>query len=176
MNFNSIMYKALFIFTILLSIISIFKIEIIDNIINISIIPIFTANILVILNSISTIIQNGTSDLKQYNKNFENDNTISEVEKREYIRDEIIYDEINHFFEIKFARFLSWVWVVLIISYFIMILLKDYLYPFVSRCNFNPITVLSSSLLILDVYYKDKISNKIIKILYKNSLKGEKYV
>ena len=53
-----------------------------------------------------------------------------------------------------------------------MILLKDYLYPFVSKCNFNTITVLSSSLLILDVYYKDKT----IKILYKNSLKGENHV
>ncbi len=176
MNLNSIIYKTLFIFTILLSIISIFKIEIIDNIINISIIPIFLINILVILNSISTIIQNKTSDLKQYNKNFENDNIISKEEKREHIRDEIIYDEINYFFEIKFARFLSWILVILIVSYFIIILLKDYLYPFVSEYNFNTITALSSSLLILDIYYKDKISNKIIKILYKNSLKGEKYV
>lgn len=176
MNFSSIICKSLFILTILLSVISICNIEIIDNIISISIIPIFIVNILVVLNSISITIQEKTNDRKQYNKTFENDNTISEEKKQEYIKDEIIYDEINCFFEIKFARILSWIWVILIVSYLIMIILNNYLSPFVSKCNFNVITVLSSSLLILDAYYKEKISNKIIKVLYNNNLKGGNHV
>ena len=173
MNFSSIICKSLFILTILLSIISIFNIEVIDNIISISIIPIFIVNILVILNNINITIQDKTNNQKQYHKTFENNNTISKEEKQEHIKDEIIHDKINCFFEIKFARILSWVWVVLIVSYLIMIILNNYLFPFISKCNFNVITILSSSLLILDVYYKEKIANKIIKILY---IKEKKHV
>lgn len=62
---------------------------------------------------------------------------------------------------------------VLIVSYLIMIILNNYLFPFVSKCNFNVITILSSNLLILDVYYKEKIANKIIKVLY---IKEKKHI
>lgn len=64
MNFSSIVCKSLFILTILLYVISICNIEVIDNIISISIIPIIIVNILVILNNISITIQDKTNDQK----------------------------------------------------------------------------------------------------------------
>ena len=54
--------------------------------------------------------------------------------------------------------------VILIVMFFIMIIFKNYFY---GLYKFNTISILSSILLILDVCYKERISNKVIKIIYK---------
>lgn len=92
---------------IILFLFSLINNKTIDMIVDISTIPVFIANIIILMNSISTEIQEKTNEIKQYHKDFENDETITKVEKENHIREEIIYDKINYFFKIKFTRILS---------------------------------------------------------------------
>lgn len=165
-DLKSIIYKALFICMIILFLMSLTNIKVIDEIVNISVIPIFIINI-IIMNSISIEIQKKSEEIKQYHKNFENDMSITIRQREEHIKKEKIYDKIEKFFEIKFMRILSWILVVLIEAYVMMIIFIDYCYSFFSRFEFNTISILSSILLILDICYREKISNKLIRITYK---------
>ena len=85
MDTKSIIYKATFIFMIILAIISIvvlgIKIEAIDQFLNVSTIQIFLFNILIIINSINKEIGKKAEDKKQYYKKFENNYQIKEEER-----------------------------------------------------------------------------------------------
>lgn len=166
MDLKSIIYKALFICMIILFFFSLINNKTIDMIVDISMIPVFIINIIVLMNSISIEIQEKTNNIKQYHKKFENDENITREEKENHIKEEIIYDKINCFFRIKFSRILSWILVILIVIFLMMMIFKNYFYSLLSKYKFNTISILSLILLILDVYYKEKISNKVIKTLY----------
>lgn len=171
MELKSIIYKATFIFTIILAVLSIFqiwiKIESIDKIINVSIFPLFIFNILLIVNNINETICNKAEERKQYFKQFENDFSIAENERLNKIKDEIIYDEIRELCEKKIRRLISTICVANIVLQILLICFKDYFYNILRFCNFNFISILSTSILIIDIYYKEKISIRILQEIYK---------
>ena len=167
LDLKSIICKKLFISMIILFLMSLINIKVIDEIVTISVIPIFIINIIIIMNSISIEIQKKSEEIKQYHKNFENDISITEEQREKHIKEEIIYEKIRNFYEVKFARILSSSLVILLVIYVIMIIFKDCFYSFFSKYEFNTISILSSILLVLDIYYKEKILNILIRITYK---------
>ena len=169
MQLESIIYKAIFIFTIIMASISIFiKTESINELINISTIPMFMFNILLIINSINEVIRKIAEERKQYFKQFENDFSISKKDRLNKINDEIIYDEIRNLSEEQINRFLSTILVIIIVIEIVFICFKENFYEILRVYNFNVISLLSTSILIIDIYYKEKIATKIIEKIYKN--------
>ena len=177
MDIKSIIYKATFIFTITLAIISIvglgIKIEAIDQFLNVSTIPIFLFNILIIINSINETIGKKAEDKKQYYKQFENNYQIKEEERIKLVNNEVIYGDICELSDIKIKRILSTVCVAVIVAEFLLICFKEYCNEIFKNFNFNVVSIFSLSVLIIDIYYKDKIANKILNkmYIYKNNKK-----
>ena len=122
MEFKSIFFKVLLFLSIILAILCCINNSVINNLNKITVVPLFIINILIVINSINTLIIDITSENKQYYKGFENDNTISKEEQKEKIKKEIIYDKICHLFEININRFISSIMViVLVVLFFLMI-------------------------------------------------------
>ena len=131
MEIGSIINKALFIFTIVLAIFSIFgfwiNIDTINQLLVISTVPIFVFNVLFIMNSINKSIRDKAEDQKQYFKQFENDDSITEEERNSYVNKEIIYDNIREKCEVKNNRTLSTICVINIVIELLCLLKKAYI-------------------------------------------------
>ena len=110
--------------------------------------------------------------LKQYFKQYENDKSITEEERKPYINKEIIYDNIREKCEVKNTRILSTICVVNIVIELLCICFKENLYSLLKYSNFNTMSIFSLTILIIDMCYKEKISNKILQIYYNKALKN----
>lgn len=178
MEIESIIYKALFIFTVVLAIFSIIglwiNIDTINQLLVISTVPIFVFNILFIMNSINKGIRDKAEDKKQYFKQFENDDSITEEERNSYINKENIYDNIREKCEVKNARILSTICVVDIVIELLCICFKENIYNVLKFINFNTMSIFSLTILITDMCYKEKISNRILQAYYNKQLIDKK--
>ena len=168
MEFKSIMNKSIFIVTLILTIICWINNNVIESFVTTCIIPIFLINVLLIMNSINSIIIEKTSEKRSVYKKYENDDTIDNIERDNYIKKEEIYDKINCFFELKINRIMSWFMVLILIVFFIMVIFNQNIYKVISNFKYNSISMLSCVLLIVDTVYKEKIADYIINIIYKN--------
>ncbi len=168
MEFKSIMNKSIFIVTLILTIICWINNNVIESFVTTCIIPIFLINVLLIMNSINSIIIEKTSEKRSVYKKYENDDTIDNIERDNYIKKEEIYDKINRFFELKINRIMSWFMVLILIVFFIMVIFNQNIYKVISNFKYNSISMLSCVLLIVDTVYKEKIADYIINIIYKN--------
>lgn len=166
MEVKSIFYKVLFYLSIILAILCCINNSAIENLTRITVVPLFIINILIVINSINTLIIDITSEKRQYYKEFENDETISKEEQKGKIKQEIVYDKICHLFEININRFISSIMVIVLVILFLLMIFHNQIYNGISNFD-NIIAVLSCTLLIIDVNYKEKIAKRIIGIFYK---------
>lgn len=166
MEFKSIFFKVLLFLSIILAILCCINNSVINNLTKITVVPLFIINILIVINSINTLIIDITSEKRQYYKDFENDNTISKEEQKAKIKKEIIYDRICHLFEININRFISSIMVINLVILFLLMIFHNQIYNKIYDFS-DIIAILSCTLLIIDVNYKDKIAKKIIDKLYK---------
>ena len=173
MEFKSIFFKVLLFLSIILAILCCINNSVINNITKITVVPLFIINILIVVNSINTIIIDITSEKMQYYKNFENDNTISKEEQKAKIKKEIIYGRICHLFEKNINRFISSIMVSTLVILFLLMIFHNQIYNKISDFG-DIIAVLSCTLLIIDVNYKEKIAKKIIDKFYKCENKRHK--
>ena len=147
MEIGSIIYKALFIFTIVLAVFSIIgiciNIDAINQLLVISTVPIFVFNVLFIMNSINKSIRDKAEDQKQYFKQFENDDSITEEERNSCVNKEIIYDNIREKCELQNARILSTICVADIVIELLCICFKENIYNVLKFINFNTMSIFS---------------------------------
>lgn len=166
MEFKSIFFKVLLFFSIILAILCCINNSVINVLTKITTVPLFIINILIVINSINTLIIDITSKKSQYYKDFENVNTISKEEQKEKIKKEIIYNKICHLFEINVNRFISSIMVIILAVLFLLMIFHNQIYNKINDFS-DIIAVLSCTLLIIDVNYKEKIAKKIIDKFYK---------
>ena len=169
MTLKTIFYKDVFITAIILIIIYILGIgtNTINMVIEISIIPVFLLNILIILDNINNTIINMAEERKEYFKKIENDFSISKTDREDKINSEIIYDKIQRFCDIKVKRILSTLCVIVFVTIILYILFKEEIYIILQGYNFNVITICSIAFLIIDTHYKEKIAKKVLEKTYK---------
>lgn len=165
MEFKSIVIKAMFFITMIFSLFSFGDNQSLNSFISQIALSIMIINMLIVVDNINGMVIKESDESRQYFKQYENDYSISDIERKEYIKNEIVNDKINRFFELTVNRFLSSVMVVIIVATITLVVFHINLIESVRGLN-NFITIFSCSILIFDINYKEKMSKKVIKWAY----------
>ena len=179
MEVKSIIIKGIFGVLLILIVVSFINcfINIVwnDEIIIVTTLPIFLIDFLLVLDNINKQLEKVAYEYRYgYRNEAANEKN---YKKRKLIEDkEQICEKIEIISYKRISRVLSTIGFIVTILIIFSLMFRKEVYELLKNINFNLITMISTMLLLIDSYYKEKIVNKLYKILFKILYKEDKKI